>query len=121
MTAIINCTLIMRDHFIPDAVIIFDGEKIVDFGEAKKVAVPEGCEIVDAEGNYVGPGFVDIHTHSDGYVFFQDEPERASQHHLHHGTTTLLPALYFSMNTEGYVKAIGQITRSIGCCNYRAV
>ena len=26
MTAIINCTLIMRDHFIPDAIIITDGE-----------------------------------------------------------------------------------------------
>ncbi len=106
MKAIINATLVMRDHFIPDAVLLIEDGKIVDFGEARKLAVPEGCEIIDAKGDYVGPGFVDIHTHSDGYVFFQDEPERASQHHLKHGTTTLLPALYYSMDTAGYLEAI---------------
>lgn len=106
MKAIINATLVMRDHFIPDAVLLMEDGKIVDFGEARKLAVPEGCEIIDAKGDYVGPGFVDIHTHSDGYVFFQDEPERASQHHLKHGTTTLLPALYYSMDTAGYLEAI---------------
>ena len=113
MTAIVNCTLIMKDHFIPDAVLLLDGEKIVDFGEARKLAVPEGCKIIDAEGDYVGPGFVDIHTHSDGYVFFQDDPVRASQHHLKHGTTTLLPALYFSMDTAGYVKAISELKEAM--------
>lgn len=106
MKAIINATLVMRDHFIPNAVLIMDEGKIVDFGEARKTAIPENAEIIDAKGLYVGPGFVDIHTHSDGYVFFQDEPERASQHHLKHGTTTLLPALYYSMDTSGYLDAI---------------
>lgn len=106
MKAIINATLVMRDHFIPNAVLIMDKGKIVSFGEARKTAVPEGADIIDAKGLYVGPGFVDIHTHSDGYVFFQEEPERASQHHLKHGTTTLLPALYYSMDTAGYLDAI---------------
>ena len=113
MKAIINATLVMRDHFIPDAVLLMEDGKIVDFGEARKLKVPEGCEIIDAEGNYVGPGFVDIHTHSDGYVFFQDEPERASQHHLKHGTTTLLPALYYSMDTVGYLDAIALLREAM--------
>ena len=52
MTAIINCTIILRDHFIPDGIVITDGDKIVDFGEARRVAIPEGCEIIDAEGLY---------------------------------------------------------------------
>ncbi|MBR6793126.1 MAG: amidohydrolase family protein [Clostridia bacterium] len=113
MKAIINATLVMRDHFIPDAVLLMEDGKIVDFGEARKLAVPEGCEIIDAKGNYVGPGFVDIHTHSDGYVFFQDEPERASQHHLKHGTTSLLPALYYSMDTAGYLEAIDILRKAM--------
>ena len=113
MTAIINATLIMRDHFIPDGVVITDGDRIAAFGEMKKTPIPSDCEIIDAEGLYVGPGFVDIHTHSDGYVFFQDQPERASMHHLHHGTTTLLPALYFSMDTAGYVKAIADLREAM--------
>ena len=120
MKAIINATLVMRDHFIPDAVLLTDNGKIVDFGEARKLIVPEGSEIIDANGLYVGPGFVDIHTHSDGKVFFQDEPEIASAHHLKHGTTSLLPALYFSMNTEAYVKAIGDLREAMSkpeCAN----
>ena len=109
MTAIINATLVMRDHFIPDGVLFIEDGKIKGYGEMRKNPVPEGCEVIDADGLYVGPGFVDIHTHSDGYVFFQDDPERASQHHLKHGTTTLLPALYYSMDTEGYVAAISKL------------
>ena len=107
MIALKNAELVMRDHLIPNAVLLIEDGKIKAFGEARKLAIPEGCEVIDAEGAYVGPGFVDIHTHSDGKVFFQDDPVTASQHHLKHGTTTLLPALYFSMDTAGYVEAIG--------------
>ena len=110
MIAIINANLVMRDHYIPDAVLLMENGKIKEFGPAKKLPVPDGCEIIDAEGLYVGPGFVDIHTHSDGKIFFQDDPVTASQHHLKHGTTSLLPALYTSMNTQQYVEAV-QILR----------
>ena len=106
MTAIINANLVMRDHYIPDAVLLMEDGKILDFGPAQKLNVPENCEILDAEGLYVGPGFVDIHTHSDGKIFFQDDPVTASQHHLKHGTTSLMPALYTSMNTQHYVEAV---------------
>lgn len=106
MTAIINANLVMRDHYIPDAVLLIKDGKIEDFGPARKLKAPEDCEIIDAEGLYVGPGFVDIHTHSDGKIFFQDDPVTASQHHLKHGTTSLLPALYTSMNTQQYVEAV---------------
>ena len=108
MTAIINATLVMRDHLIPDAVLLMEDGKISAFGKKKDVQVPAGCEIIDAEGLYVGPGFVDLHTHSDGKVFFYDEP-KAVGHHLKHGTTTILAALYFSMNTEEFVDAMGKI------------
>ena len=113
MTVITNATLIMRDHFIPDALLFIDNDRIVDFGERRKMNIPEGAEIIDAEGLYVGPGFVDIHTHSDGKIFFQDDPVKAATHHMSHGTTTLLPALYFSMNTEEYVKAIATLREAM--------
>ena len=119
MTAIKNTTLIMRDHFIPDAVLLIEDGKILDFGEARKLAIPEDAEIIDAEGAYVGPGFVDIHSHSDGTIFFQDQPE-ATYHHLKHGTTTLLPTLYFSMDTAGYIEAIEKIKAAMSkpeCAN----
>ena len=120
MLAIKNAVLVMRDHFIPDAVLLIEDGKIADFGEMRTLPIPEGCEVIDAEGLYVGPGFVDIHTHSDGRVFLQDEPEAACLHHLKHGTTTLLPALYFNMNTEKYVEKINFLREAMkkdACAN----
>ncbi len=120
MIAIKNAVLVMRDHLIPDGVLLMENGIIRSFGEMRKLKIPEGCEVIDAEGAFVGPGFVDIHTHSDGKVFFQDDPVAASRHHLEHGTTTVLPALYFSMNTEEYVKAIHIIRKAMkddSCAN----
>ena len=108
MLAITHAELVMRDHMIPDAVLFVEDGIITGFGEMRNTPIPEGCEILDAEGLYVGPGFVDIHTHSDGKEFFYDNP-KAVYHHLKHGTTTVLAALYFSMNTEEFVEAMGKI------------
>ncbi len=112
MIAIKNTTLVMRDYFLPDAVLFVEDGKIVDLGQMREKKIPEDCDVFDAKGLYLGAGFVDIHTHSDGYVFFQDEPEKAALHHLKHGTTTLFPALYYSMNTAAYVEAIKKLRRA---------
>lgn len=112
MTAIVHATLVMRDHMIPDAVLFIENGLISSFGEMRNTPVPENCEIIDAQGAYVGPGFVDIHTHSDGVTFFYDDP-KAVAHHLKHGTTTILAALYFSMNTQEFVEAIGKIREAM--------
>jgi len=118
MLAITNAVLIMKDHFIPDGVLFVEDGRIVDLGEMRKKPIPASAEVIDAQGLYVGPGFVDIHTHSDGRVFFQDEPQVACMHHLIHGTTTLLPALYFSMDTAAYVGAIKKLRNAMkdGAC-----
>ncbi|MBQ8415494.1 MAG: amidohydrolase family protein, partial [Clostridia bacterium] len=101
-----NATLVMRDHFIPEAFLLIKDGKIVDFGEMRNAALPEDSEVIDANGLYVGPGFVDIHTHAAGQIVFQEEPERAALAHLQHGTTSLCPALYFSMDVDGYLAEI---------------
>ncbi len=106
MLAIINAVLVMRDHYIPDGILLVEDGRIVDFGEMRSLSVPSGCDVIDAGGAYVGPGFVDIHTHSDGKVFFDEDPTAACLHHLRHGTTSLLPALYFNMDVEGYLRSI---------------
>ena len=97
MIAIKNATLVMRDHLIPDAVILLENGVIRDFGPMRKLSVPEGCEVIDAEGLYVGPGLVDIHTHAGGGHWFYDEPVPAARFNLEHGTTSLLATLYFNM------------------------
>ena len=46
---------------IPCGEMLIDGSKIVAIGE--KVNAPEGCEVFDAAGMLVTPGFIDAHTH----------------------------------------------------------
>ena len=104
MKAIINATLVMPDHYIPRATLLMDGERIVDFG--KKLEIPEGAEIIDAEGLFVGPGLIDIHTHADGDTYFHDAPEKCSETLLNHGVTSVLPALFYSMNKQEHLDAI---------------
>lgn len=56
---------------------------------------PENTEIINAEGNYLLPGFIDIHIHGGGGADFMDATpeafETAVKAHLRHGTTTLVP------------------------------
>lgn len=106
MLAIKNVTLVMKDHFIPDAYLILDEDIIKDFGEMRNFTIPEGLKVIDGEGLYLGPGFIDIHTHAGDNIFFQDDPEAACLAHLKHGTTSLMPALYFNLDAEGYVENI---------------
>ncbi len=111
MLAIINATLIMRDHLIPNAAILCEDGKIVDFGQ--KLAIPEGTEIMDAQGQYVGPGFVDIHTHAAGTHWFYEEPKVAGEIILEHGVTTVLPVVYFSMNKAEFIAATRHIQEAV--------
>lgn len=104
MKAIINATLVMPDHYIPDATLLMENDKIVDFG--KKIAVPRDAEIIDAQGNFVGPGLIDIHTHADGDTYFHDDPVKCSETLLNHGVTSVLPALFYSMNKQEHLDAI---------------
>jgi imidazolonepropionase-like amidohydrolase len=61
----------MPDHLIPKGVLVMEDGRIRAYGEERKVRIPEGCRIVDAKGLYVGPGFVDIHSHAGGGSSFE--------------------------------------------------
>ena len=106
MIAIKNATLVMKDHLIPEAVLFVENGLIAGFGEMRTTAIPEGCEVIDAEGLFVGPGLVDIHNHAGGGHWFYDEPIPAAQFNLEHGTTTILATLYFNMNRDQLVEQI---------------
>ena len=120
MIAIKNATLVMRDHLIPEAVLFVENGLIASFGEMRTTPIPEDCEVIDAEGLFVGPGLVDIHAHNGGKAAFYEEPVEAAQYHLKGGTTTILPALYFKFNKDQYIEYIGVLRSAMedpACCN----
>ncbi len=63
MRAIINAEIVLPDRVVEDACLLFD-KKII--GLTAKDALPEGTEIIDACGQTVIPGLVDMHIH--GYL-----------------------------------------------------
>lgn len=106
MLAIINAELVMKDHYIPEAYILLKDGKIFQYGLMKKVGDLSGYEVLDVQGAYVGPGLVDIHTHAGGGRWFYEDPEFASKFMLEHGTTTVLPTLYFNMPKDKLVEQV---------------
>ncbi len=113
MKAIINATLIMLDHLIPDAVLFIEDGKISGFGEMRTTPVPEGCEIIDAKGLFVGPGLVDIHCHSGDHVRFEHEPLRAAKAHMARGTTSVLATPGDRSTVEEYVASMNRIREAM--------
>lgn len=107
--AIINATIVMKDYLIPNGTILIDGDTIREFGKGKEIALPDGCEIIDAEHLYVGPGLIDIHTHAVDNKWIFEEPEACAKHLLLHGVTGVLPALYNNLNKRDYLQAIDNI------------
>ncbi len=114
MKAIINAELVMRDHLIEDGIVLIENDIITAVGDKRSLSVPEGCEVTDARGAYVGPGLVDIHTHAGEDVTISDEPYAPCTAHLKAGTTTLLAALYFSSTREQLLEQIDRVKRAIG-------
>ena len=91
---IINANAILENEIIPDATIEIEGEKITAI-LTQTPAVRENDILIDADGHFVGPGFVDIHVHGGAGADFMDGTTQAvitaCRAHLRHGTTTIFP------------------------------
>ncbi len=49
---------------VKSADLLVEGEKITRIaGEIERSGLPRGCEIIDADGAFIFPGFIDAHTH----------------------------------------------------------
>lgn len=82
--------------------VVVDNGKIIGV-EQGNVDVPDAIEI-DAEGKYISPGFIDMHTHGAGNSDFMDGTVEAclqiAKTHAKHGTTLLFPTTLTGTNDE---------------------
>ena len=87
-----NAQVIFPDK-IRDKVVAVSEGKIVDICDSFEPT--EGDKVIDCEGLYLSPGFMDIHVHGGGQKSAMSEsPEdivKMAQAHLKHGTTSIVP------------------------------
>ena len=90
---IFNGQIIHQNRIQSGGCLLIENGKIVDVA-ANDVDFPD-AEIVDAQGNFISPGFIDIHIHGGGGSDFMDGTVDAflqiAQTHAKHGTTSMLP------------------------------
>ena len=109
MVYIHNAKVVLETGILFDGAILLDGDRIAWVGERRDAQIPEGCEMLDAEGAYVGPGFVDIHVHGGNGYMFDTEPLQAAEHFLKNGETTQLATLYYNLSKEGFLDSIKKV------------
>jgi len=110
MKSIINGKIVLKNGILENKVIVFD-KHIIDICDE----VPNNCEVIDAKGNYVSPGLIDIHIHGCKGFDTMDEDEDAveviSKGLAETGVTSFLPTT-MTMSLERIYKAFDNIVKA---------
>ncbi len=109
MILIKNAKVVLQHGILDNGAVLLDGERIAAVGPAEEICAPDGTEVIDAKGAYVGPGFVDIHVHGGSKWMFHSHPEEAAGYFLAHGETTQLATLYYDLSKEEFPAAIRRV------------
>jgi len=90
---IINGRIITPEKIIENGSVVISEGVITEIGD--KEINSKADLILDAEGNFISPGFIDIHVHGGGGSDFMDGTVRdfltIAETHLQYGSTALVP------------------------------
>jgi N-acetylglucosamine-6-phosphate deacetylase len=80
--------------------VLYEDGKIAQIGAGD--SMPQADEVIDAQGRYVSPGFIDIHTHGAGGADYMDGTLEAyltaARMSARHGATLVYPTTLTSSN-----------------------
>lgn len=99
-TVFTNGRIILTDRILDGYSVIAEDGVISDVTKGNTAA----DKVVDLDGRYLAPGFIDMHTHGAGGHDFMDGTEEAIKGacmtHLSHGTTSIVPTTLTCLNSE---------------------
>lgn len=88
-----NGKLILKDRILLKGYVCIENKIITAVGEGD--TDEKNYAVIDVKGNYISPGFIDIHVHGGGGHDFMDATEEAfiaiAKIHAAHGTTSMMP------------------------------
>ena len=103
-TIIQNGKVIFSDRIEENISIVCEKGEIAEVLNSENLIPAAGDVVIDAKGNYISAGFIDIHTHGGGGHDFMDGTVEAflgaAEKHAQHGTTALLPTTLTSTTEE---------------------
>ena len=71
---------------VPDSVVLVEGDHIATIGPRRSVKIPKAARVIDARGQVIAPGFIDMHNHSGRGL--NTDPEAVTQ--VSQGITTVV-------------------------------
>lgn len=97
--------------------------KVTGSGNWKSAFYPDQIdEFIDCEGNYLSPGFIDLHCHGGGGADFMDGTSDAikiaAHAHLMHGTTGICPTTISCSDSQlqAFFSSYRDVTQSTSSC-----
>lgn len=114
MKAIINANVVLEEGILWDGYILIEGDVIAQVGSMREFVLPQGAELIDAEGRYVGPGFVDLHVHNALSKTTYFDAQEACEYFLARGTTTLMATPPYELAFDEFLEAICAARASMG-------
>ena len=119
-----HCRAICADHVLPEAAIVIEDGLITAMGSDAEIRI-DGATVIDAQDQYLAPGFVDVHCHGDGTNRFFDDPATVSNNLLKQGTTTVLATLGYpdmqSGNVDRQLRDFRETTQSFSSSNIAGI
>lgn len=113
----IHGQVVLETHIVPDGYVKVQDGVIIEIGQGEPTRIQRDDEVEDISGNWLVPGFVDVHVHgAAGSEFISARKEEINtvlRFHATHGTTCLLasPANAPIPELTAAIKVLADYTR----------